>query len=170
MNEVDRVYRARPDATEIADVLGQRLTAAVGTLNEDGSVHLAHVIFLHHEGRLYFETSSTTRKARNAARRGHLSMLVQGRAGTGRNLMVAAEGTARMIEGDEAHRINHLLRAKYIKPSALPDIDRAWGALDDVAVELEPRRWRSWTGSVLHEVTSRDLSVPYADVWLPSEG
>jgi general stress protein 26 len=86
--DAERVYRARPTAEEIADVLSQRLTAAVGTGNEDGSVHLAYVLFTYTDGRLYFETSSVTRKARNAAQRGHLSMLVPGRASTGRNLMV----------------------------------------------------------------------------------
>src|SRR5687768_14807569 len=144
MTNADEVYQAHPTAEEIADVLAQRLTAAVGTVNADGSVHLAHVIFLFADERLFFETASTTRKARNAERRGHLSMLIQGRAQTGRHLMVAAEGTARVVHGDEAHRINHRLRAKYIKPSALEGVDRAWGALDDVAVELVPSRWRSW--------------------------
>jgi hypothetical protein len=167
--DVARVYRARPHDDEIADVLGQRLAATVGTLNADGSVHLAYVIFLHADGRLYFETSSTTRKARNATERGRLSMIVQGRAATGRSLMVAAEGEARVLVGDEARRINHRLRAKYIKPSALADIDRSWDRLDDIAVELTPHRWRSWTGSVLHEVTGRDLSVPYEEAWLTDD-
>lgn len=165
-DESARVYRAQPHDDEMADVLGQRLAATVGTLNADGSVHLAYVIFLHADGKLYFETSSMTRKARNATERGRLSMIVQGRAASGRSLMVAAEGEARVLAGDEARRINHRLRAKYIKPSALADIDRSWNRLDDIAVALTPHRWRSWTGSVLHEVTSRDLSVPYEEAWL----
>jgi len=165
--ETARVYRAKPNDDEIADVLGQRLTATVGTLNEDGSVHLAYVIFLYEDGRLYFETASMTRKARNAAERGRLSMIVQGGASSGRNLMVAAEGTARILHGDSAQQINRRLRAKYINPTALDGIDTAWSQLDDIAVELTPHRWRSWTGSVLHEVTSRHLSVPFADAWLP---
>ncbi|HEY1387810.1 MAG TPA: hypothetical protein VGF38_04630 [Ktedonobacterales bacterium] len=41
MDEARQVYRARPTTEEIADVLSQRLEAAVGTLNEDGSIHLA---------------------------------------------------------------------------------------------------------------------------------
>jgi nitroimidazol reductase NimA-like FMN-containing flavoprotein (pyridoxamine 5'-phosphate oxidase superfamily) len=168
-SDAERVYRARPTTEEIADVLSQRLTAAVGTVNEDGSVHLAYVIFMYLDGRLYFETSSVTRKARNAAQREHLSMLIQGRAGTGRNLMVSAEGTARVIEGVEAQRLNHALRAKYIRPAALHGIDRAWGALDDVAIELEPQRWRSWTGSVLHEETRKHLDVPYEEAWITTD-
>jgi hypothetical protein len=49
-------------------------------------------------------------------------------------------------------------------------IDRAWGALDDVAIELAPRRWRSWTGSVLQAETSKQLDMPYEDVWIPTDG
>jgi len=92
MADATTVYRAHPTQEEIDDVLAQRLSAAVGTLNEDGSIHLAYVIFLFADGRLYFETSSVTRKARNAAARPQASMLIQGKASTGRGLMVAAEG------------------------------------------------------------------------------
>jgi hypothetical protein len=125
MADPKQVYRARPTPDEIAEVLAKRLVATVGTLNEDGSIHLAYVIFLHHEGRMYFETSSLTRKARNAERRGWASMIVQGQASTGRSLMVAGEDTAKVLRGPEAHDLNHRLRAKYIKPAALDDIDRA---------------------------------------------
>ncbi|MGH9212138.1 MAG: pyridoxamine 5'-phosphate oxidase family protein [Acidimicrobiales bacterium] len=169
MADAEQVYRAQPSPAEIADVLGQRLTASVGTRNADGSIHLAYVIFLHEDGGLYFETSSVTRKARNAAQRGWISLLVQGQASTGRHLMVAAEGRARLIEGAEAHEINHRLRAKYLKPEALDAIDRVWGRLDDVAVELTPNKWRSWTGSILHEETQKALAMPYDQPWLPDD-
>jgi hypothetical protein len=46
----------------------------------------------------------------------------------------------------------------------LVGIGRAWNDLGDIAVELTP--YRSWTGSVRHEVTSGQLTVPYADAWL----
>ena len=91
------VYTDHPTDAEIDDVLGQRLAGAVGTLNEDGSIHLAYVIFLVEDGKVWFETASTTRKARNAAERGTASFLVQGGASTGRSLMVALEGTAEVV-------------------------------------------------------------------------
>jgi general stress protein 26 len=70
MADAEQVYRAHPTADEVAEVLAQRLVAAVGTLNADGPIHLAYVLLLHDDGRMYFETSSVTRKARNAERRG----------------------------------------------------------------------------------------------------
>jgi PPOX class probable F420-dependent enzyme len=169
MADAKQVYRARPTSGEISDVLARRLVATVGTRNQDGSIHLAYVLFLHHDGRLYFETSSVTRKARNAEADGSASMIVQGRASTGRSLMVAAEGTARVVRGAEAHDLNHRLRAKYITPAALDGIDRAWGRIDDVAVEITPATWRSWTGSVLHEQTQQELAVAYEDAWLADD-
>jgi hypothetical protein len=36
-------------------------------------------------------------------------------------------------------------------------------------VEVTPARWRSWTGSVLHEQTQKELEVAYADAWLPDD-
>jgi hypothetical protein len=48
----------------------------------------------------------------------------------------------------------------------LDDIDRAWNELDDVTVELVPRRWRSWTGETLSEETGRRMSVPYDEAWI----
>jgi len=166
MSDAARVYRERATDAEIADVLAQRLVATVGTTNTDGSVHLAYVIFLHHRGRLFFETSSITRKARNAERTGRATMLVQGQAASGRSLMVSTEGGVRVLRGEEAQEINHLLRAKYIKADAVGDIDRAWGRIDDVAIEITPSTVRSWSGSVFSEVSQASLSIPYDDIWL----
>src|SRR5262245_48367561 len=166
MADAEQIYRYHPTDEEIAEVLASQGTAAVGTVNADGSVHLAYVIFLHRDGRTYFETASVTRKARNVRRTGRLSMLVQGTPSTGRQLMVSLEGTGRVIDGDEARRINHALRAKYIKPEALDEIDRAWNTFDDVAVELIADRVRSWTGTIMYAETQQHLSLPYDSVWL----
>ncbi len=111
MADAKQIYRTHPTTEEINDVLGLRETATVGTLNADGSVHLAFVIFLHQDGKLYFETSSVTRKARNVERRQRVSMVVQGRASTGRHLMVSAEGLGRLVSGADARDLNHRLRA-----------------------------------------------------------
>jgi general stress protein 26 len=92
MPDARDVYREKPTQDEIDDVLEQRVSAAVGTINPDGSVHLAFVLFRRDGDRLYFETSSTTRKARNIAAHGAASMLVQGTAASGRHLMVAVRG------------------------------------------------------------------------------
>jgi nitroimidazol reductase NimA-like FMN-containing flavoprotein (pyridoxamine 5'-phosphate oxidase superfamily) len=167
VSDATRIYRAHPTQEEIDDVLGQRLSAAVGTLNEDGSIHLTYVIFLFEDGRFVFETASVTRKARNAATRSTASFLVQGTASSGRSLMVAAEGSARVIELPAAHAVNRRIRAKYMDPGAIDAIGESWGRFDDVAVEISPVRWRSWTGSELAATTERDLGRDYEGIWLP---
>ena len=159
------IYRAHPTQAEIDDVLGQRIVAALGTLNDDGSIHLAYLLFLYEDGRFLFETSSDTRKARNLAARGTASVIVQGRAATGRSLMVEAEGAARLVGVPEAHAANHRLRAKYILPDALDAVDHAWGPIDDVTIELTPRRWRSWTGTVLRDATEASTGRDYETLW-----
>ena len=159
------VYQAHPTQTEIDEVLGQRGVAAIGTLNEDGSIHLAYVIYLHDAGRLFFETSSVTRKARNAAARSKATFLVHGAASSGRSVMVAGEGEARVIDGPEAAAINRRIRTKYVTDEAIEGIDQAWAKLDDVAIEITPRRWRSWTGAVLREQTERASGLDYDAAW-----
>ncbi|MGZ8606882.1 MAG: pyridoxamine 5'-phosphate oxidase family protein [Actinomycetota bacterium] len=163
------VYRFRPDPDEIADVLSKRVVATVGTTNADGSIHLAYVLFLFEDDRILIETSSVTRKARNVASRPAASFLVQGRASSGRMAMVSGEGTARLLEGDEAQQRNRRLRAKYLVPDVLDAIERAWAPLDDVTIEITPARWRSWTGTLLHREAERELGGDYAGAWLPDE-
>lgn len=165
MPTADQIYRAHPSQPEIDDVLDQRLVAALGTLNEDGSVHLTYLLFLFESGRFLLETASSTRKARNIAARGTASILIQGTASTGRGLMIEAEGTARLIPLPEAHEANHRIRSKYVVADAVEALDAAWGRFDDVAIEITPVRWRSWTGSVLASTTEADLGRAYEELW-----
>ena len=169
MSDARRIYTDHPEQAEIDDVLGQRLTATLGTLNADGSVHLASVIFLFDAGRFFIETSSVTRKARNVAARGKATVLVQGMASTGRNLMVSGEGTGRLLSGGDATRANRRVRAKYMVPGALDAIERAWGPIDDVCLEVTPERWRSWTGTLLSEAAVKELGDDYESAWLPED-
>ena len=163
----DDIYRAHPTQSEIDEVLHQRVAATLGTLNDDGSIHLTYLLFLFEGDRFYLETASMTRKARNIAARGVTSILIQGTASTGRHLMVEAEGVGRLIAVPEAHAVNHRIRAKYLVADAVDAVDQAWSRFDDVAIELVPERWRSWTGSVLAESTAADTGRPYEEIWQP---
>lgn len=164
------IYRSRATREEIEDLLTKRLNATVGTLNDDGSIHLAFVIFLYEAGRFYCETSSVTRKARNVKERPIASFIVQGRVSSGRSIMAENEGTARLVTGDEAFEVNRRLRAKYITEAALDRVDHAWNEFDDVAIEITAGpRWRSWCGDVFRDTTAAALGDEGGGIWLPDD-
>ena len=164
------IYRAGATTEEIEDLLTRRLTATIGTLNENGSIHLAYVIFLYEEGRFYCETASLTRKARNVKARSTASFIVEGQVLSGRSVMAENEGTALLIDGDEARSINRRLREKYITAAALDQVDDAWNEFDDVAIEITPGpRWRSLCGELFREQTAEAMGGAMTGVWLPDE-
>lgn len=163
----EQVYRRHPEQSEIDDVLAGRGVAALGTLNDDGSIHLTYLLFLYEEGRFILETASSTRKARNVAARGRASLLVQGRASSGRSLMVSCEGSARIVSMPEAHALNHRLREKYLVEDAIEAVDAAWGSFDDVSIEITPERWHSWTGDEFARTTQESIGRDYEEIWRP---
>lgn len=167
MATASEIYRTHPTQDEITEVLAQRAIATIGTLNEDGSVHLAYVIFLFEDGRFRLETSSVTKKARNVAARGKASIIVSGRASTGRSLMVLAEGTARIVDAPESVELNRRILAKYVVPDAVDDLNTVWSRFDDVTIELVPTRWRSWTNTLLRAEAEAGTGRDYEEIWKP---
>lgn len=157
------IYLAKAAPGTIEAHLGRRIIATVGTLNADSSIHLAFVLFLWDGGKFYFETAAMTKKARNIAARPTASFAIQGEG-----FMAMAEGLGRVIEGDEAHAINRRLRRKYLTAPAVETVGAAWGTVDDVAIEITPRKWRSWSNDALSELgrsAAGDLAP--SDWWLP---
>ncbi len=142
------VYLAKPPPDAIDAQLALPINATVGTLNPDGSIHLAFVLFLWEKGRFYFETASMTRKAKNVAARPTASFAIEGKG-----FMAMAEGVGRIVEADEAAALNHRLREKYLTAEAVDTVGAAWGTVDDVAVEITPTRWRSWSNEGLRELS-----------------
>ena len=145
MTDVDAVpspYRMGRELTdEMRDALEATLNATVGTVDADGSVNLANVWFLFEGGKLYYETASTTAKARNVAERGVVTMLI-----AHPEIDVRAAGRGRVIRGKEAQAINQRLRSKYAASEAQ---DAYFRGIDDCAVEISVERWRSWTNTEL---------------------
>lgn len=157
------VYLAKAAPETIASHLERRIIATVGTLNEDGSIHLAFVLFLWDDAKFYFETASMTKKARNIAARPTASFAIQGDG-----FMAMAEGIGKLIDGDPAHAINTRLRQKYLTAHAVETVGVAWGTVDDVAVEITPMKWRSWSNAALSELgRSAAGALAPGDWWQP---
>jgi len=159
--DASEIYQAQAAPDDIETFLETRANAVLGTINASGSVHLAFMIFLFEDGKMYFETSSTTVKARNIAARPQASFAVDGPG-----FMAMAEGTARLIEGDAANEINTRLRAKYLTAEAAATVGRAWSDIDDVCIEITPLRWRSWSNAKFGQF-SMDAAdgLPTSDWW-----
>jgi PPOX class probable F420-dependent enzyme len=161
IDQAKRAYHANAAQDQIERHLERRLKCTIGTLNPDGSIHLAFVIFLWENGKLYFETSSVTKKARNVAANPIASFAFE----SGDGFMAMAEGNARLIEGDEAQAINARLREKYLSQEAVASVGAAWGEIDDVAVEITPTKWRSWNSSNFYEISGEAAPGLSSDQW-----
>ncbi len=158
------VYLAKPAPESIEAQLARPINAVVGTLNPDGTIHLAFVIFLWHNERFYFETASMTKKVRNIRNNPTASFAIDPPG-----FMAMAEGTARIIEGDEAQRINRMVREKNLTEKAAATVGEAWGEFDDVAVEITPHRWRSWSSEKLSEASKVAAGDLPPDKWFVPE-
>lgn len=161
--DAEYVYLAKPEHKEIEAQLMRPINAVVGTLNPDGTIHLAFVLFLWENEKFYFETSSMTKKARNLKRSPTASFAIDPPG-----FMAMAEGEGRVITGDEAHRINSKIRSKYLTDAAVETVGGAWGAIDDCSIEITPRRWRSWSSSALTELSAQAAGdLPPDEWWVP---
>lgn len=163
--DAEGVYLAKPPPEAIAAQLLRPINAVVGTLNPEGSIHLAYVLFLWENERFYFETASMTKKVRNILARPTASFAIDPPG-----FMAMAEGTGRVIEGDEAHAINDRLRSKYLTPEARAGVGSAWGTVDDVAVEITPHKWRSWSSAALTKMSQEAAGdLPPEKWWVPGD-
>lgn len=155
------IYLASAAPEAIERHLDRPITATIGTLNPDGSIHLAFVLFLWDDSKLYFETASMTKQARNIA-----AMPTASFAFEGKGFMAMAEGIGRLIDGDEAHAINQRLRRKYLTAPAAETVGEAWGTVDDVAVEITPTKWRSWSNAPLRDLGQQAAGdLPQSEWW-----
>jgi hypothetical protein len=107
-----------------------------------------------------------TKKARNVAARSTASFAIEGNG-----FMAMAEGVGRIITGNDAHAINHRLRQKYLTGAAVDTVGAAWGTVDDIAVEITPTKWRSWSNDALSQLgrsSAGDLAP--SEWWVPDSG
>ena len=61
---------------ELTSFLGQTTFARLGTLNEDGTIHIAPVFFKYDKGCILIATQEPSRKIRNIGRNNHVTVLI----------------------------------------------------------------------------------------------
>ena len=158
------VYLAKPTSDEIEKHLQRPLKCTIGTLNPDGSIHLSFVIFLWENDKLYFETASMTKKARNVAANPTVSFAFE----SGDGFMAMAEGIGRVVTGEEAQDINERLRRHHLEDAAADTVGAAWKEFDDVSIEITPTKWRSWSSQVFYQASADAAGdLPASEWWRP---
>ena len=133
-----------------AGLLAGRRIAALGTQDEDGSVHLTPVWYLFRDGHFFVGTSSASRKARNAAARPMAAIVVETRQ-PGAERWVSASGPVTIVRGAEARPIVAAIQERYLTAEALrdPKVGPGFAAGDDIALRIRPAHWRSWAAADL---------------------
>jgi PPOX class probable F420-dependent enzyme len=131
-----------------ANFLEGRRHATLGTIEPDGTPHLAPVWYLYRDARLFVGTNSTTRKFKNAFARPMASLVVDSRT-PGAERWVSASGPVTVLRGEAARAIVAAIQTRYLTVEARtdPHIGPGFAAGDDVALCIEPTTWRAWAAS-----------------------
>jgi PPOX class probable F420-dependent enzyme len=96
---------------ELRSFLGGRRYAVLATHDPDGGIHLTPIWFLFEDDRLYFASSSGSRKVKNLERNLSASAVVDARE-PGRERWVSASGPAEILRDGEAQSINARIRRR----------------------------------------------------------
>ncbi len=100
--------------------------------------------------RLQLPTPHATRKVRNIRARPTVTIFISIESG-----WVSATGPARIIEGDEAARLNQLNRERLLTDAGMKTMGLLLAAYEDNTIEVTPTRWLSWNdGHVLDAITA----------------
>lgn len=129
----------------VQELLSRRAIACLATQNDDCSIHLTAVWFLHENQHIYVATASRSRKARNLKARPTASLMVDVRD-PGSERGVCASCSARLLSGDRAAQITSRIHQRYLSVAAQQDprVGGVFAAIDDVVIELTPNKWTSW--------------------------
>lgn len=165
------IYQTRHGLTPAArEVLEVGQYAVLGTENDDGSVHLAPVMYGFDEDSFLVETSAATRKARNVAARGRATVLVlDPRADN--TAWVSGSGPARLLHGSEAHDAGRRLRSRYLTDVGEEEVGTVFARYDDVVITVSPDRWLAWDMTALNDtLVEHGVSLDRADLWYQPVG
>ena len=133
---------------ELRSFLGERRYAVLASHEPDGGIHLTPIWFLFDDDRIYFASSSGSRKVKNVERSVSAAVVVDARE-PGRERWVSASGPVEILRGGEAQSINARIRRRYLAPKAFDSpIEAALATSDDVTLRLVPMAWRSWAAEM----------------------
>jgi PPOX class probable F420-dependent enzyme len=127
------------------ELLAARLIANLATFNEDGSVHLVAMWFLWDGEAVLSPTSRATRKAKNVARDGRATVMIDDSRGAFDLRGLTLTGRAELVTGEAALELNHRVHLKYVTEKGLGLAPvREYLSTDDVTIRFTPERASSW--------------------------
>jgi general stress protein 26 len=133
-------------SAEIDKLLSMTIIANLGTIDDDGSIHLMPMWFKRIGNEICIPTSHHTHKYRNLQARPRASVMIDvSRAGL--NLKgVLIRGKVELVGGKGAQQINRSIHLKYITLEALndPDVASYLSQGDDVTVKVSMDHLISW--------------------------
>jgi nitroimidazol reductase NimA-like FMN-containing flavoprotein (pyridoxamine 5'-phosphate oxidase superfamily) len=133
-------------SAEIDKLLSMTLIANLATLGKDEAIHIVPMWFLRIGNAICIPTSRHTRKYKNLVARPHASVMIDvSRAGLDLK-GVLIRGRVELVEGEEAHKINHMIHLKYVTPEGLGDSSVAsyLSQGDDVTVKIHMDHLVNW--------------------------
>ncbi len=137
---------------KVHEFLQGRYIAALGTENQDGTIHLTAVWYLFEDGDLFVSTNSDTRKARNVEARPRVFMMVDSRK-PGSERGASTSGAAEIITSQQSQDLNSRIFSRYLSEVAIsdPGVGPVLASMDDVIIRITPESWTWWDTSVLFE-------------------
>jgi nitroimidazol reductase NimA-like FMN-containing flavoprotein (pyridoxamine 5'-phosphate oxidase superfamily) len=145
----DRIATVTPprlSIEQIDELLEMRLIANLGTISDDGSIHVVPMWFKRDGEFILIPTSQFTRKYKNLIKRPRASVLIDvSRSGMDlRGVLIA--GRVQILRGDDARALNRSIHLRYITPEGLTHDDVAAYLLegDDVTLKIAMDKVITW--------------------------
>ncbi len=137
------IYRstAQELTAEMRAFLERQTVAMLATHHPDGSIHVVPLSYIFEDGRFFFATSSSSRKALNLAARSEATVTVDDRSTLE---WVSATGTAELIRGQRSREINARLYRRSWTDAGLEMMGPMLEQNEDVTIAITPRRWSAW--------------------------
>ena len=132
--------------SEIDKILSMTLIANLATLGEDDTIHIVPMWFIRLGNDICIPTSRHTRKYKNLKARPYASVMID-ISREGLDLKgTLIRGPVKLVEGEEARKINHQIHLKYVTEEGLndPSVASYLSKGDDVTVRIHIEHIVNW--------------------------